>query len=143
MNKYRELKERQQEEVNAFPIKAAFSKEQLQRALEELGATADECIGVGGGCFIRKTDKKAFFDMFERHTKELWDNISNDKDGTGFIYDMFYYELDNHEYCITYDVEDTLDCLGITFEDIEKNVNLAKGLNKACKDVIAWHENNG
>ena len=46
---------------------------------------------------------------------------------------MFNYELANHEYCITWDITDTLESLGLTREDIENNKNLKNGLEKAIK----------
>ena len=37
---------------------------------------------------------------------------------------MFSYELANHEYCITYDIEPTLDALGLTLDEINKRAYL-------------------
>ena len=63
-NIYKELKEKQETEFNSFPIKFAFSRQQEEKGLEELGlASADEAIGIGGGGFIRESDKQAFYDM--------------------------------------------------------------------------------
>lgn len=61
------------------------------------------------------------------------DAIAADKTGEGFIFDMFDYELSNHEYIITYDTADTIDALGLTMADIEKNKALAHGLAMARK----------
>ena len=35
MNRYEELKNRFQQEINAFPMKWAFSKEQFDRSMQE------------------------------------------------------------------------------------------------------------
>lgn len=101
MNTYKQLKDRQQKETDAFSLGAAFSKQQFADMMQEWGLTVDDTdkiISIGAGCFIRKSDKEAFFNMLKRHNKEMQDAIAEDKTGDGFIYDMFYYELANHEY---------------------------------------------
>ena len=101
MNRYEELKNRFQQEINAFPMKWAFSKEQFDRSMQELGldpADTDKIIGIPGGGFIRKSDKKAFIELFSRREKAVEAAIAEDVDGSGFVCDMFRYELANHEY---------------------------------------------
>lgn len=61
MNRYAELKNRFQQEIDAFPMKWAFSKEQFDKSMRELGldpADTDKIIGIPGGGFIRKSDKR-------------------------------------------------------------------------------------
>jgi hypothetical protein len=135
MNKYEELKLKQQKEFNAFPIKFAFTKEQFDKAMFELGLTPDDTdkiYRVSDG-FIRKTDSKAFNEMWDRFESEQERAMNEDKDGTGYIYDMFEYELANHEYGYTYDLRDTLDCLDLTLPQIKADKRLRTGLNKALK----------
>lgn len=130
-NLYVELKNKQEKEFNSFPIKFAFSKEQEEKGLEELGlASADEAIGIGGGGFIRESDKQAFYDMLERLDKEHTQMLENPK----YVVDMFKYELANHEYGYTYDLEPTLEACGLTEEDIENNLILKKGLAAALEE---------
>lgn len=105
MNEYEKLKSKQQKEFNAFPIKFAFE------------------------------DSKLFHEMLDRHEKELQKAISEDKDGTGFIFQMFLSELNNHEYIYTQDITDTLEALGYSYDDIMGNSKLYKGLIKACKKI--------
>lgn len=62
--------------------------------------------------------------------------IDNDPDGTGFIYEMFYYELSNHEFDYTRELDDTLYALGYTLDDIKTNLKLKTGLEKAIKRII-------
>lgn len=141
MNQYRELRKRQQDEVNAFPLGFAFSDKQFREMMSkwELDPKKDldkiSRIPVGGG-FIQKKDIPAFKDLMKRHDDELQAAIDGDSDGTGFIYQMFRYELDNHEYGYTGDVEDTLDTLGLTAEDIETDSRLRAGLKKACREIM-------
>jgi hypothetical protein len=49
---------------------------------------------------------------------------------------MFLYELANHEYCITYDLEDTLDALALTVDEINADPRLLHGLEKALKQYL-------
>ena len=49
---------------------------------------------------------------------------------------MFIYELANHEYCITYDLEETLNALGLSVEEINADERLLHGLNKAIEDYL-------
>lgn len=136
MNKYREMKERNQKEVNNFPIQFAFSDEQFKEGMEKLGLTEndiDKVVPTVGGGFIRKTDVKAYKEMINRQYNERKEAINNDLTGEGFIYDMFKEELANHEYGYTYELDDTLDSLGFTIDDINNNPNLKHGLELATK----------
>ena len=44
---------------------------------------------------------------------------------------MFSYELANNEYGCTYELNDTLDCLGLVYEEIQAKPNLKRGLELA------------
>jgi hypothetical protein len=48
---------------------------------------------------------------------------------------MFLYELANHEYTYTNDLEDTLSALDLTPDDINSNKALKKGLQKAVTEL--------
>lgn len=136
-NTYSILKQKHQEEVNNFPMGFAFSKKQLEEAMEKLGLTAtdtDKVVSIGGGGFIRKTDSEALGEMWSRQKKEMKDAIDNDTTGDGFIFDMFAYELANHEYGYTGEIEPALDALGLTIDEINASESLLYGLNKAVKE---------
>lgn len=127
MNLYKNLKSKHQKEVDEFPISFAFSDKQFAEGMRKLGllpTDTDKVYSIGLGGFIRKKDSKAFGDMLKRHTNEMNEAISKDKTGAGFIKDMFLYEMWNHEYGYTGDLEPVLSALGLTFKDIEKNKNL-------------------
>lgn len=49
---------------------------------------------------------------------------------------MFLYELANHEYGYTGELEDTLDALGYTAEDINADKRLLHGLERATKRIM-------
>lgn len=78
--------------------------------------------------------------MCQRTEKEMQEAIDNDKTGEGFIKEMFKYELANHEYCITYELDDTLDALGLTIEEINNNQALKHGLELARKEYLKSYE---
>lgn len=73
--------------------------------------------------------------MFKRHKEEINTEIANDKTGSGFIKDMFKYELINHEYGYTMDLQDTISSLGLSIEDINNSSNLSNGLNLAINEI--------
>ena len=138
-NAYKQLKDKHQKEMNAFPLGAAFSDKQFEEMMQKWGLTvndADKICSIGGGCFIRKSDKAAFFEMLDRFKKEREDAIAADKTGMVYIYDRFLSELANHENCITYDYEETFDARELTFEKVNADQRLVRGLQKALKDYL-------
>lgn len=137
MNAYVQLKNKKQEEFNAFPMAFAFSDEQMKEGLERLGITKDEAVGIGAGGFIRKSDLEAFKDMQKRWQDAEAEAIANDKTGEGFIKDMFVYELGNHEYSYTGDATDAIATLGLTYNKIQSDKALSRGFDLARKEVMA------
>ena len=142
MNKYAELKNKIQKEFDEFPFGFAFSNEQFERMKEELGVKEDnELISIGAGGFIRKTDEKALEELINGKEKRMKDAIASDPTGEGFIKDMFLYELANHEYCITYDLRDTLEALDLTINEVMEDPRLKLGLELARNEYLATPEN--
>ena len=140
MNKYREMKERHRKEISDFPMFFAFNDKQFAEGMKKLGLKPTDTkkiyrLGDTGG-FYRKSDSEMLKSMFLRHTLELDEAIADDTTGEGFIFDMFFYELANHEYCITMDYEDTLGALGLTIDQIRDNNALAAGLKLATKKYL-------
>lgn len=139
MNQYSALKQKHEKEVNEFPMVFAFDNNQFNEAMEKLGFSANtrdyvgNVVSIGGGGFIKKTDSVALHELLDKHENERVAAIESDETGDGFIYDMFYYELCNHEFCITWDVTDTLNALGMSIEDINADEKLKQSLNKAKK----------
>jgi hypothetical protein len=134
-NTYQELRDRQQEEVNAFPIAFAFNDTQFAAGMRKLGLDPSEtdriCGLAGTGGFYRRNDADALHEMLDRHEKERQDAMAGDSTGDGYIFDMFFCELADHEYGYTRDLTDTLEALEFTTEDIEKDKRLQRGLKKA------------
>ena len=138
MNRYADLKRRQQEEFNAFPMQFAFSTEQFNQAMAALGldlTDTDKVYRVPGGGFYRREDGPRFKEMLDRFDQELKDAIAGDQTGDGFIYEMFLYELDAHEYGYTMDRSDTLDALGYTADEVLGDPRLKRGIEKAVTEI--------
>lgn len=140
MNRYAELREKQQEEFNALPLGFAFSNEQFSEMMKKWGLNPekdlDKIYRIPGGGFVQKKDHAHFHEILDRHYSELQAAIKEDKTGDGFIYEMFLYELANHEFGYTGSFEDTLDTLGYEMEQIEKDKRLKHGLYKAANRIM-------
>lgn len=139
-NSYRSLKAAQQKEVEEFPFFFAFSNEQFEKGMAGFGLRPDETdkiykLGSTGGFYLR-TDGKKLHLMFSRHEKEMQEAVDGDLTGEGFICEMFYYELANHEYIITHDAEDALNALDLTWKDIEESEKLRRGLDLAIEKYL-------
>lgn len=137
MNKYSEMKKRHQATLNNFPIFYAFNNEQFGEGIKKLGLTMDDTKSLyktGSGGFYKKEDSQKLRDMFKSFDTDMEEAIKADNTGEGFIFDMFDYEASNHEYCITHDISDTLNVLGITMEEIDKSKTLTKGFNMAIRN---------
>ncbi len=139
MNKYQEMKERQQKEVNEFPMAFAFNKEQFDEGMRELGldpSETDKVCRIPAGGFCRIDDVDRLRDMLKRHRLEMQSAIENDSTGEGFIYDMFYAELCNHEFSVTYDSSDAINALGLTQEKVLSDSRLHHGINRAIEAIL-------
>ena len=145
MTKYLEIKRQIQEEYNNFPFMWAFSNKQFKEGMKKLGlkpTDTDKIISIGAGGYMRKSDIQAFKDMTKR-CKDLKNKaIAEDVTGDGYIYEMFYHELANHEYCYSRDIDTVLEACGLTMDEIEQSPSLTHGLTKALskynKDTIDY-----
>lgn len=135
MNAYEELRDRHSREVNAFPMFFAYDDDRFKVGMRKFGLTpedTDKICRIGGtGGFCLRSDASCLNEMLDRHEKERQEAIDGDPTGNGYIYDMFCFELSNHEYTYTYDPEDTLDALELSWDEVNSNAKLLHGLNKA------------
>jgi hypothetical protein len=124
----------------------AFNESQFKEGADKLdirdGDVAELCSidGARIGAFYNSSHSDALNEMFERHEKETQDKIKEDKTGNGFIYDMFFHELCNHEYSYTCDETDTFIVLGISWKDLEESKPLFRGFEKARKRIMELAE---
>lgn len=140
MNRYAELRHRQQEEFNALPLGFAFSREQFYEIMRGWGLDpekdCDKIYRLPGGGYVQKKDADLLHQTTERHSAEMAAAIAEDKTGEGFIYQMFLAELADHEYGYTGDSEDTLDALGYTMEQVRADKRLLCGFEKARREIL-------
>jgi hypothetical protein len=140
MNVYSELRQKHQNEVDDFPFMFAFSNKQFEEGMAKFGLGPNDTdkiyrLSDTVGYYLR-SDAERLHEMFKRHEKEMQDQIDADTTGEGFIFDMFNYELANHEYVITYDITDTLDALGLEMGDVQNDQRLKHGLELARKNQL-------
>ena len=140
MNRYAQLRQRQQEEFNALPLGFAFGRKQFDEMMEGWGLDPEKDLGkicsIGAGGYIQKKDVGLFRQANERHSREMAAAIAEDETGDGFIYEMFLCELDNHEYSYTQDTGDALDALGYTAEEVLGDPRLKHGIEKAVSEIL-------
>lgn len=139
-NSYQELKEKHQREFNKLPLGFAYSDKQFNEMMLKWGLDPkkdlDKLIRIPGGGFIQKKDLQLLKDVTRKNNQEMQTAIDNDSDGTNFIFEMFYYELCNHEFDYTRELDDTLYSLGYTLKDIKTDPKLKNGLKKAMNTII-------
>lgn len=125
---HQQMKQRHSQEIsNQKGLFWAFSKEQLNEGLLKINSKIEDVVSIGAGGIIRKDEIDNFKALLKRHElerKELKNNLSE-------LYKALVYELNNHEYCITYNPQDALDALGLTKEELPEGM-----LRKACKQSI-------
>lgn len=132
MSKYTELKAKHQAEVNAFPLGFAFNQSQFDEMMKKWDLKPTdirEILSIGGGGYIRRSDADAFKAIMGRHEIEM--RMAMKKNEDDFLFHMFNYELANHEYCYTYELDDTLDALGLTIDEINADPIMADALKRA------------
>lgn len=133
---YAALESKHTKEVHEFPMAFAFDTQQFEEAMRKLGldpSDTDKVCSFDGGGLVRRSDAGRFREMFARHDKERQDAIDGDPTGDGYIYGMFYHQLNNHEYTYTYDAEDTLNSLNLSWDKVNGNPKLLHGLNAAME----------
>ena len=136
MTSYKEFKEKTTRKMNELPIKYAFTNAAFEEAMKELGVELEnikkDVYSVGHGGYMRKSDVQQYLDCMDARDAEFTELIKDE----AFCFDMFVYELNNYEYVITYDIQDTLDALGLSKEQIDASPVLNISLNKAVARVL-------
>lgn len=140
MNEYRKMRNRQQQEFNALPLKFAFRQKQFDEMMQGWGLhpelDIEKIYSIGNGGYIQKKDIALLRQTSAQHRQELSAAIEADTTGNGFIFQMFYCELVNHEYSYTGEAEDALDALGYTLEQVLADHRLRRGFERACKKIM-------
>lgn len=130
METYKQLKERQQQESNAFPFGFAFSNEQFDDMMKKLPLDeGDKYYSLGAGAFVRGKDIPAMTEMFKRHNAELKELRQHTKE----LKKAILSELYNHEWEYSEDLDSVLDAVGISQEDFAENEDLKKAFKSALR----------
>ncbi len=144
MNKYTLMKQGHQKEFADFPMVYAFGKQQIEEGMRKLGLNLSDmdkiCTYFGIGDILRKSDVPALEELLKRHEKERLDAIATDKTGDGFIYEMVYAELENHEYCITGSYVDTLNAIGMTLEEVNADPRFVRAFSRATREQLNHYD---
>lgn len=128
---YEELRANIQTRINELPIKFAFSNQQFKEAMRELGLAptdTDKVRSIGSiGGFCLASDVEMIKRTFRETAEEMQRALDNDDE---FCIDAIRYELANHEFCYTYDPDDTMEALGLSLKDsrIKRLYRIAKKL---------------
>ena len=136
MNRYAELRRKQNEryaEETEKKVFYAFNDEQFLAGMRKIGVKSEDELGslFGSGGYCRKSDVAVIRDLLKGFKEEL-DQIIQ-KEGTAFAKEVFEYELENHEFEYTMDLEETLDSLGMTLDSVSQDPILKEGLRLALE----------
>lgn len=139
MNEYRNMNNRQSEELRTIPSNFAFTEEMIKERIRAHGLAPSDtdriCIVADTGVFYLGDNAIRYREMRSRHQREREDAIAADKSGFGFIYQMFLATLNDREYAFTENTDEALEALGYSTADIEADPRLKRGLKKACTRI--------
>lgn len=139
METYQGIKNRHQAEVNAFPLGAAFSNQQLAEMMQKFGLPNDktgyaQIVSLGCGCYIKKSDVPAWNDLCKRHKEEMKAFRKNKKE----LIEALRYEFANHECQFIRNDEGVCSAVGLNWEEVQKDAEMMKIYNKAWK--LFWED---
>lgn len=142
-NRYEEFKKRHAKELNKLPMKVAFGQKQFEEMLEEWGlTTSDEDLKKiisllhGSGCYCLKKDAHLFSEYFKRIKEEQKEFLKDDKN----LKDAFIYEFANHECGYTYQPQDALLALSLTYNEVMMNKRLHRVFKSAWRKYLTDYD---
>ena len=106
---YLEIKEYYHKQINNFPVIFAFSKTQFDEKYNTPEFKGHKLIKTGVGGYIRKKDKWKWLNLWSRRAQD----IAVLKDNEHALLEAIVYELGNHEYGYTYDIEPVTETFGL------------------------------
>lgn len=121
---YSELKQKQHDVFNNFKhIFFAYSDKQFKEGMAKLNLNPDndlnKIVSVNScGCYVLKEYLIDFKQLFVDADLELEEFLKDESN----LLDALIYELNNHEYCITYDIDPALDALGLEQSQINPDI---------------------
>ncbi len=117
---YKEFKDISQEKFNTIPLYYFFNSEQKREVLKKLDIKecelSDKVFGFQGGIILKSQAHQ--IEDFYNWIKKAEQTLYQRKD---YLYQLFYYELFNHEVQITCDYEGFLKNIGMELDtDLKK-----------------------
>ena len=135
----REMEKAHGDDIANFPFVWAFSNKQLEEGMKkkwDLDMNNKEhlklIMSIPAGGFIRKSDKDAMEEMFDRHTAERKQFAKDYKNLVAVIKS----EMSNHEFGYTEDPTDTLSALS----DYVNLPRFPEAWKKAKKEFLAEYK---
>lgn len=135
---YAVMKDAQQKEYNEFckgKVFYAFNEEQFNEGMKSLGLTPDDTDKIYRdpyGSYILRSQAPARAALVKRLNSERQEHLKD----YDFLKSAFRCELANHEYCVTYQCEDALNALGMTYAQVKNDATLYKALLEARQDYL-------
>lgn len=142
---YIEMQKDHEKRYNEFQkgrIFYAYSDEQFNEGMKSVGLKeneTDKIYRLFSGVYILRSESKAYHKLADDMDKEKQEHMQDFE----FAKSAFTDELANHEYIYTYELDDTLNALGLTIEEVNKNPILKKALKEAREEYLKWHEEHG
>ena len=134
MNRYKKLKDMHTLEKNVLPFFfIGLNEEQFNAMIRSFGLQPDD-LDAFYDIALSDFDEREYSwieDMFVGYGAAMQRAIHDDETGDGFIYEMFLYELENHDFVHTNNLTDVLHELLLSADEIIANKRLLHGLRKA------------
>ena len=121
---YNQYQKHAEQVVGSLDIIFAFSNEQLDQGLAKKGWKKEDLVCFAGGYCAKESLQENIQKLKGLNTKKQ--DLLQDLD---FLYEALVYELQNHEFGYTGDLEQTFDALGLTLDNLTSEQ--IKVLNKA------------
>ena len=141
MNKYLKMRFRQQQRFKKLPAKFAFGKEQFENMMKEWNlTTSKEDVAkvhmIVCGCYCLEKDTHLFEEYFEKVGKEFDNFMKNNKN----LKEALKYEFANHECGLTYNPQNALSALFLTYTEVVNDKRLSRIFKEAWNEYIQEYE---
>lgn len=136
---YSELKKKTQKMFDDFHEKYAFfafNDEQFEDGKKKLNVSKDNKITpIYGGGFVLSSKVNEYRELIAKASQMEKDFAKTEKG----LESMLWYELANHEYVVTYDLDDTLEACNLT-DEYNNDENVRKSVDKIARDFLKRQE---
>lgn len=135
---YDEYNNKKQKDYNKFSkgkIFYAFDTEQFKKGMESIGLKPEETNKIAhlrAGAYILKNEIKNYIKFRNKQHNEFNEKMKS----FNFAKSAFKNELANYEYCYTMEIDDAINALGYTSDEINNDPLLSKALKAAKKELL-------